>query len=93
MLKVLCKHSEDCIMTNGEKRCRIMDLLPHGLESGNHSQQLFGQMMTDQNHQHQILIQRLMYHQTCPATRREKILVWDKNRESLHADSNEESLP
>jgi hypothetical protein len=56
----------------------IMDLLPHGLESGNHSRHLFGQMMTDQNHQHQILIQRLMYHQTCPATRRENFSLGQK---------------
>uniref|UniRef100_A0A0A9G7B3 Uncharacterized protein n=1 Tax=Arundo donax TaxID=35708 RepID=A0A0A9G7B3_ARUDO len=39
----------------------LCPLPPHELGSRNHSQQLSEQMM-DKNHQHQILIQHLMYH-------------------------------
>ena len=40
-------------------------------QSSNHSPELSEQMM-DQNHRHQIVIQYLMYHLTCPATERAK---------------------
>jgi hypothetical protein len=46
---------------------RQMDKLPHELESSNNSPKLSEEMM-DQNHQHQIPIQHLMYHLTCSAT-------------------------
>lgn len=64
------------------KEIRI-NLLPHELESGNHSQKLFERMM-GQNHQCQILIQHLMYHLTCPATEREKyISLEQESREAI----------
>jgi len=59
------------IRSNCENKGKWINLLPRELESSNHSQKLYEQM-TDQNHQHQILIQHLMYHLTCPATERAK---------------------
>ena len=55
------------IRSNCKKKGKWINLLPHELESSNNSPKLSKEMM-DQNHQHQIPIQHLMYHLTCPAT-------------------------
>ena len=56
---------------NCKNKGRQINLPPHEPESSNHSLKLYEQMM-DQNHQHRILIQHLMYRLTCPATERGK---------------------
>ena len=58
------------IKFNYKKSDERINILPHELESGNHSQKLSEHMM-DQDHQRQILIQHLMYHLTYPATERQ----------------------
>ena len=60
----------------------MINILPHELESGNHSQKLSEHMM-DQSHQRQILIQHLMYHLTYPATERGKYTMLEQ--ESMEA--------
>ena len=70
------------IKFNYKKSDERINILPHELESGNHSQKLSEHMM-DQNHQRQILIQHLMYHLTYPATERGKYTMLEQ--ESMEA--------
>ena len=70
------------IKFNYKKSDERINILPHELESGNHSQKLSEHMM-GQDHQRQILIQHLMYHLTYPATERGKYTMLEQ--ESMEA--------